>query len=67
MLTPRGAALCPTVVPHGRCPPIGAHLLRCEARHSPGLLEEPRAGPDGDEDVGQVEQEGSADVGAVFA
>jgi len=43
-----------------------AHLLGAEARQRLGLLEEPRPSPGGDEDVGQVEQEGRAEVGAVF-
>lgn len=45
---------------------LPAHLLGAEARWGFGLLEEPHPSPDGDEDVGQVEQEGRAEVGAVF-
>lgn len=56
----------PKSLPPGPCP-FSAHLLRRETRQGPGLLEELHPSPDGDEDVGHVEQEGRADVGAVLA
>lgn len=47
-------------------PQLPAHLLGAEAWQGLGLLEEPHPSPDGNEDVGQVEQEGRAEVRAVF-
>lgn len=46
--------------------PSPPHLVGAETRQDPGLLEQPQPSPAGDEDVGQVEQEGRAELGAVF-